>query len=107
MTTLLLNVEVAIVEFKQDISKAKDDIKEQETLDKQKYKCEICKKNYSGALVLQTHIKRVHERIKNVKCQQCEKTFYENNELKRHTERVHNNSDTKRNFELQNVVNCF
>ena len=52
-------------------------------------KCKLCGKNFSRKGNLKTHIKFVHEGIKEHKCNLCGKSFTSSKDLKRHTKAVH------------------
>ncbi|CRL04067.1 CLUMA_CG017181, isoform A [Clunio marinus] len=52
--------------------------------------CLLCGKFYKNEKVLETHIQRVHERVKNFSCDICDRKFFKNNELKAH--KLHNHS---------------
>ena len=88
-------------------NEAADDIEVQETSDEHKFKCKFCQKNYSKRCILRRHIKRVHERMRNLQCQQCDKKYFDNSQLKIHSERVHEKSNVKRNFECAECGKLF
>jgi len=57
---------------------------------KNKFQCHECEKNFSNKSNLKTHIKSIHENIKNYVCEDCKKCFTNNTRLKSHIEKKHN-----------------
>ena len=51
-------------------------------------RCEYCDKSFVD---LQTHVDRVHKKLKNFECQECGKTFFRLPEFKDHNNIVHKN----------------
>ena len=53
---------------------------------KEREKCTICKKKVSN---LKSHIKLVHDKIKDYQCPECEKSFQTRSHLKKHVTQIH------------------
>ena len=49
----------------------------------------ICKKTFNLAVALHTHVKRMHNKIKNHRCQICEVRFASTSDLIGHIKRQH------------------
>ena len=56
---------------------------------KKAFKCELCNKEFSQKVHRNSHISRVHERIKPFKCDTCALSYASKKELKHHAETVH------------------
>ena len=53
------------------------------------YVGKTCEKHLSSEHYLKTHIKVIHEKIKDYKCEMCEKDFYYSVGLKQHVKQIH------------------
>ena len=53
---------------------------------------------------LKTHVRRIHEGIKNHKCAQCDKAFFQYGELKKHVKDIH---DGIREFKCEQCGKAF
>ena len=53
------------------------------------FHCDKCDYKCYAKTALKTHIKMVHDKIKDVQCPKCDSKFYTNNCLKRHIKQVH------------------
>ena len=54
-----------------------------------KHKCDQCDKDFSRKGDLNTHVKAVHDKIKDVECPECESKFSRKGDLKQHIKAVH------------------
>ena len=59
---------------------------------------------YSSPEHLKTHVRRIHEGIKNHKCAQCDKAFFQYGELKKHVKDIH---DGIREFKCEQCGKAF
>ena len=59
---------------------------------------------YSSPEHLKTHVRRIHEGIKNHKCAQCDKAFFQFGELKKHVKDIH---DGIREFKCEQCGKAF
>ena len=57
------------------------------------HKCDTCRKSFSLAWNLKTHINSVHNYQRDHKCDSCAKSFSRGGDLKKHINVVHNCSD--------------
>ena len=57
---------------------------------KKQHICEICKKHFATRSLFKSHMKTVHDEVKDHKCDMCDKTFGKNSELRIHVQGVHN-----------------
>jgi hypothetical protein len=64
----------------------------------ERYKCELCEFKFVSNCNLQTHIKQVHDQIKDFECTKCEYKCSTNSHLQRHIKAVH---DQIKNFECE------
>ena len=63
-----------------------------------KHKCDQCDKDFSRKGDLNTHVKAVHDKIKDVECPECESKFSRKGDLKQHIKAVH---DKIKGFECE------
>jgi len=56
---------------------------------KKKVSCTMCDKTFSNTDAMKTHIKRIHENIRDKVCQQCSYTTYCNYNLRLHVTKMH------------------
>ena len=64
-----------------------------ENLEMKQYECDFCAKSFSKLILLQNHVKSVHEDLNSThqeyKCEICGKKFDMMKNLKRHKQRIH------------------
>ena len=58
-------------------------------LDKERYKCDLCTKDFSRKEKLRDHVKNVHEKISDRHCPYCSYATYKQYNLKLHITKVH------------------
>ena len=57
-----------------------------------RHTCNHCSKSFSKKGYLQSHIKSVHEKIRDHKCEQCDRAFFQKSNLKSHIKQIHENA---------------
>ena len=70
--------------MKKYIYTAHTNLTKTQSLPVEKYKCEICKHNFSSKCNLKVHMENVHEGLKRFKCEKCSQKFTERKALTLH-----------------------
>jgi len=53
------------------------------------FECKICQKLFTKVTLLNQHVRRNHQKVKDIKCKSCDKAFYHTANLIKHTNSVH------------------
>ena len=54
-----------------------------------RFKCLKCDMKFSQKIILQRHIKAIHDKIKDIECPKCDMKFTDKNNLHNHIKAIH------------------